>query len=310
VPHRIWDAGRPVDLLGTLGPLRRGTGDPAHRVDDAGAFWWACATPDGAGTLRVSVAGPRVTGQAWGAGAGWLLERLPTLLGADDDWTGLDVGSVRVLHETRRARPGLRLPNTGLVLDALVPAILEQKVTGQEARRSWRQLLRRFGSPAPGPAVAGAAAHPGDGMRVPPAPGVLLDIPTWDWHRLGVDLRRQRTIRAAASVAARLEECPALPLPDALARLRVVPGIGQWTAAETAQRALGHPDAVSVGDYHLPNVVVHLFTGRPRGSDEQMLALLAPWAGQRQRVMRLVEASGIGAPRFGPRFAYPDIRAM
>jgi 3-methyladenine DNA glycosylase/8-oxoguanine DNA glycosylase len=299
--QRSWEAGRPVDVAATLGPLRRGTGDPAHQLDAAGRFWWACATPAGDGTLRLHASGSRVHGEAWGAGADWLLDRLPALLGADDDWTALDVSAVPVLHATRRARPGMRLPCTGLVLDSLVPAILEQKVTGQEARRSWRQLLRRFGTPAPGPAA---------GMFVPPAARVLLDIPSWDWHRLGIDLRRQRTIRAAATVAARLEECVALPAAAAIARLRSVPGIGIWTAAETAQRAFGDPDAVSVGDYHLPNVVVHLFTGRPRGTDQEMLDLLAPWSGQRQRVMRLVEAAGVPAPRFGPRFRSLDARAI
>jgi 3-methyladenine DNA glycosylase/8-oxoguanine DNA glycosylase len=299
--ERVWDAGRPVDLLATLGPLRRGSGDPAHRVGPDGRFWWAATTPDGSGTLALRAAGPVVTAHAWGAGAGWLLDRVPTLLGAEDDWTALDVTSVPVLDQVRRARPGMRLPSTGLVLDALVPAILEQKVTGKEAWLSWRQLVRRFGEPAPGP-------H--EGLRVPPTAAVLLAIPAWDWHRLGVDLRRQRTIRAAATVAARLEECVRLPRAAALARLRLVPGVGVWTAAETVQRAVGDPDAVSVGDYHLPDVVVHLFTGRPRGTDDEMLELLAPWAGQRQRVMRLVEAAGIGAPRFGPRFTALDARAI
>ncbi|HEX3337516.1 MAG TPA: hypothetical protein VHS54_13725 [Jatrophihabitans sp.] len=299
--ERVWDAARPVDILATLGPLQRGPDDPAHRVDPAGRFWMASATPDGAGTLAVHSTGTEVAAQAWGAGAGWLLDRLPVLLGAGDDWSGLDVTDVPALHEVRRRRPGLRLPCTGLVLDALVPAILEQKVTGQEARRSWRLLVRRFGTPAPGPA---------EGLRVPPSARTLLDIPTWDWHRMGVELKRQRTIRAAASVARRLEECVDLAPGDALARLQVVPGIGVWTAAETAQRALGHPDAVSVGDYHLPNMVVHLLTGRPRGTDAEMLELLAPWAGHRQRVMRLIELTGIAAPRYGPRFAYTDIRAI
>jgi 3-methyladenine DNA glycosylase/8-oxoguanine DNA glycosylase len=299
--QRVWAAGRPVDVLSTLGPLRRGTGDPAHRVDAAGRFWSACRTPVGDGTLSLTARGPQVSAQAWGAGADWLLERLPTLLGGSDDWSALDVSSVPVLARTQRARPGLRLANTGLVLDALVPSILEQKVTGQEAWRSWRQLVWRFGTPAPGP---------GERLRVPPAPQVLLGIPTWEWHRMGVDLRRQRTIRAAATVAARLEECAGMPPAAAAARLRLVPGIGAWTAAETVQRALGAPDVLSVGDYHLPNVVVHLLTGRPRGTDAEMLELLAPWAGQRQRVMRLIEATGIGAPRFGPRFAFPEIRAM
>jgi 3-methyladenine DNA glycosylase/8-oxoguanine DNA glycosylase len=299
--ERVWDAGRPVDVRATLWSLVRGTGDPAHRIDSSGRFWGAYATPDGPGTLTVHATGTVATARAWGAGADWLLGRLPTLLGEGDDWSELDVSSVRVLHEARRRRPGLRLPNTGLVLDALVPAILEQKVTGQEARRSWRLLLRRFGAPAPGPA---------EGMFVPPAPDVLLDVPTWDWHRFGVDLHRQRTIRAAAAVAHRLEEAAAMPPAEALARLRLIPGIGVWTAAETAQRAIGHPDAVSVGDYHLPSAVVFAFTGRRQGTDEEMLDLLAPWTGQRQRIMRLIEGAGIKAPRHGPRFNYTDIRAI
>lgn len=302
--NRTWDAGRPVDLGTTLGPLRRGPGDPAHRIGADGRFWWACTTPAGAGTIALRTAGSVAAAEAWGAGAGWLLDRLPLLLGAADDWSALDVSAMPLLDRVRRARPGLRLPSTGLVLDSLVPAILEQKVTGPEAWRSWRQLLARFGEPAPGP-----SGRPGR-LRVPPTPQTLLNIPTWDWHLMGVDLRRQRTIRAAASVAARLEECTTLTRDAALARLRHVPGIGAWTAAETMQRALGDPDTVSVGDYHLPSVVVHLFTGRPRGTDEEMLELLAPWAGQRQRVMRLVEAAGIGAPRFGPRFTPLDARAM
>jgi 3-methyladenine DNA glycosylase/8-oxoguanine DNA glycosylase len=147
-------------------------------------------------------------------------------------------------------------------------------------------------------------------MCVPPRPSVLLDIPTWDWHQLGVDLPRQRAIRAAATVANRLEECTGLDRDDALRRLRHVPGIGPWTAAETAQRALGHPDAISVGDYHIPDIVTHYFTGRPRGTDEEMVELLAPWAGQRQRVVTLIELSGVGKPRFGPRFAPNDIRGL
>lgn len=295
-----WDAGHAIDLRATLGPLRRGSGDPAHRIAD-GRFWRACRTPDGAGTLAVSASGSVVTAQAWGPGADWLLERVPVLLGDNDDWSGLDVSAVPLLHETRRRRPGLRLVRTGLVLDALIPAILEQKVTGLEARRSWRLLLYRFGSPAPGPA---------QGLRVPPTPQALLDLPSWEWHRLGVDLKRQRTIRAAASIARRLEECVTMTYADAARRLQVVPGIGVWTAAETTQRALGDPDAVSVGDYHLKNAVVHLLTGRARGTDDEMLELLGQWPGHRQRVMRLIELTGVGAPRFGPKFNYTDIRAI
>ncbi|MDT4937167.1 MAG: hypothetical protein QOG80_838, partial [Pseudonocardiales bacterium] len=285
----------------TLHPLVRGAGDPAHRIDPSGGFWRACATPGGDGTLHLRAADSVVTARAWGPGASWLLDRVPVLLGEGDDWSGLDLSGELRLREIARRRPGLRLPCTGLVLDALVPAVLEQRVTGREARRAWRLLVRWYGTPAPGPLA---------GLRVPPPAETLLRIPTWDWHRMGVDLQRQRAIRAAVTVANRLEECVGLEPSAALARLRVVPGVGEWTAAETAQRALGHPDAVSVGDYHLKDLVVHYFTGRARGDDGEMCELLEPWAGQRQRIVRLIELSGVGKPRFGPRFAPTDIRAI
>ncbi|MGI8761077.1 MAG: DNA-3-methyladenine glycosylase family protein [Jatrophihabitantaceae bacterium] len=301
VLERCWDATRPVDVLRTLAPLRRGTGDPAHRVDADGAFWWAAATPCGDGTMTLRGKGCVVSARAWGQGGAWLLEQLPVLLGASDDWSSLQLAAFPALHEVQRRRPGVRLPATGLVLDSLVPAVLEQRVTGGDAHRAWRLLLQRFGRQAPGPL---------DVLRVPPSARALLDLATWDWHRLGVDARRQRAIRAAATVAGRLEECTAMAPREALARLRVVPGVGEWTAAETSQRAFGHPDAVSVGDYHLADLVVHYFTGRPRGTDDEMLHLLTPWAGQRQRVVRLVELSGVAKPRFGPRLAPADIRAI
>jgi 3-methyladenine DNA glycosylase/8-oxoguanine DNA glycosylase len=297
---RLWRPGRVVDLRRTLGVLRRGSGDPSLRfVGDS--VVWASRTPQGPGTLGLRMMDGGVEGTAWGEGADWLLERIPALLGVDDDWSALDLSAYPALKEVMRGLPGMRLTATGRVLESLVASVLEQRVTGREAHRSWRQLLYRFGSPAPGPV---------EGMRLQPDVETLLQIPTWDWHRMGVEAARQRPIRAAATVAGRMEECVALAPDAALARLRLLPGVGEWTAAETAQRALGHPDAVSVGDFHLSDLVVCALTGRPRGDDAEMLALLAPYAGQRQRVVRLIEASGARKPRFGPRYSPLDFRAM
>jgi 3-methyladenine DNA glycosylase/8-oxoguanine DNA glycosylase len=297
----IWRPGRPVHVHATLGSLRRGTGDPAHRVDRDGTFWWAAATPLGPGTLALRSVRDGVRASAWGDGAAWLIDGVPELLGANDDWSRMDLSRYPLLDRTLRSVPGLRLARTRLVFDALLPAVLEQRVTGHEARRAWRGLLYRVGTAAPGP---------NQSLRVPPSPGAVLGVATWDWHRLGVDLTRQRAIRAAATVASRLEECLALPVADALARLCIVPGIGQWTAAETVQRALGDPDTVSVGDFHIHDLVVYALTGRPRGDDAEMLRLLEPWAGQRQRMVRLIELSPVTKPRFGPRYAPQDMRAM
>ena len=289
---RVWRPSWPVDVRLTLSPLRRGTGDPAHRVAD-GRFWRIALTPAGPATLALHMNAGEVTAQAWGPGADWTLDGVPALLGAEDDWDGLDVRAYPGLHAARRAHPGLRLPRTRLVMDALVPAVLEQRVTGLQARRAWRALLLEHGEPAPGPVPIG--------MRVPPSPATVLQVTAWQWSKWDVDLPRSRALRAASTVANRLEECVAMPLEAALRRLQVVPGIGVWTAAETAQRALGHPDAPSVNDYHVHNQVVYALTGRARGSDEEMLELLAPFAGHRQRVVRLIEVAGIRAPRFGPR---------
>ncbi|MGE7432538.1 DNA-3-methyladenine glycosylase family protein [Kitasatospora sp. NPDC001175] len=296
--ERHWRPGYPLDLARTLIPLRRGPADPAYRTGGDGSIWRASRTPDGPGTLRLTARAGEVAAKAWGPGADWLLDRVPALLGAEDDPSGL-VLPQGPLREAQRVHAGVRLGRTGLVLESLVPAILEQKVTTDEAYRAWRTLLRDFGTPAPGPA---------EGMRVAPSAREWARIPGWEWHRAGVDPKRSATVMRAVRLAPRLEEASALGHADALARLTAVPGIGLWTAAETLQRSNGDPDAVSVGDYHLPNLVGWALAGRPRSTDEQMLDLLAPYAGHRHRVCRLIALTCPHAPRHGPRLAPNDHR--
>jgi len=302
---REWLAPFEVDLRLTLGVHRRGPGDPAYRVDPAGAIWRTILTPDGPGTLRVTSrrpAGPStlVTGQAWGPGAGWLLDCLPAQLGAHDDPSGFTPRHP-VLADLTLRYPALRIGRTWRVFEALVPAVLEQKVLGREAHRAWRILLRKFGEPAPGPAPAG--------MRVVPPPQVWARIPSWDWHRAGVEGVRARTIINAAGVASRLEEVLDLDPAEADARLRTLPGIGVWTSAEIRQRAVGDPDAVSVGDYHLPRAVGWTLERRIT-DDAGMLELLATYAGHRYRVTRLIELGGSEPPRRGPHLPVRDYRAF
>jgi 3-methyladenine DNA glycosylase/8-oxoguanine DNA glycosylase len=297
---RLWNPGRPLDLARTLAPMRRGAGDPAYRVDADNAVWRVVRTPAGPGTLRLAAhrGVGVVEAWAWGAGADWLLESVPALLGSYDEASDF-VPRHPVLRDVAARHPGWRIGRGGLVLEALVPAILEQKVTGRQARASWRALVRLFGEPAPGPAPAG--------MAVPPTAADWARIPSWEWHRAGVEPARSRAIVTAARAAGRLEETIALGTVAADGRLRALPGVGVWTSAETRQRSHGDPDAVSVGDYHLPAVVGVALTGH-RVDDAGMLELLAPYAGHRYRVTRLIEMSGVHHPRYGPRMTIQDHR--
>ncbi|MFI8104212.1 DNA-3-methyladenine glycosylase family protein [Streptomyces sp. NPDC086023] len=290
----------PLTLGLVLGPLRRGPHDPTFRVTPDGAVWRASQTPAGAGTLRVTAraADGTVTGEAWGPGADWLLDRLPALLGAEDDPAAF-VPRHRLVHASHRSRPGLRLTRTGLVLESLIPSVLEQKVTSDEAYRAWRILVRQYGTPAPGPAP--------DRMYAMPDARTWCRIPSWDWHKAGVDSKRSGTILRAARVAPRLEEAAGMDLPEATARLELVPGIGPWTSAETLQRSNGHPDAVTVGDLHLPGIIGFALAGDRTTDDAAMLELLAPYEGQRHRAARLILLAGHTPPRRKPRMPRTDI---
>jgi endonuclease III len=302
--RREWQAPFPLDVRLTLSPHRRGGRDPAYRVDAAGAVWRTSLTPDGPGTLRIisrsADPGRLVTAQAWGPGAAWLLDTLPVQLGARDDLSGFTAHHA-IVGELVLRYCGLRVGRTGRLFEALVPAVLEQKVVGVEAHRAWRILLGKFGTPAPGPAP--------QGMRVVPPPRVWARIPSWDWHLAGVEGVRARTIITAADVATRLEQALDLDPAEADRTLRSLPGIGPWTSAEIRQRAAGDPDAVSVGDYHLPKTVGWTLAGRIT-DDDGMLELLAPYAGHRYRVSRLIELGGTAPPRRGPRMSVRDYRSF
>jgi 3-methyladenine DNA glycosylase/8-oxoguanine DNA glycosylase len=275
--------------------LRRGAGDPTFRTDPDGTLWRGVRTPEGPTTLRLRQGYDGVVhADAWGPGAAWVLDSVPAMLGAEDDPTGFEPRHepVAVMH---RQHPHWRLTRTGLVMEALVPAIIEQKVTGQEAFAGFRSLVHRFGERAPGPGSD-------RGLWVQPSPHRLRTIPSWDWLRLHVDPARSRTVVQAARVADALERTVGLPADEADRRLRSVPGIGVWTSAEVRFRAHGDADAVSFGDYHIAKNVGWALTGEAV-DDDGMAELLEPYRPHRYRVQRLVELSGAGRPRRGPRMA-------
>ncbi|OBG60583.1 MULTISPECIES: DNA-3-methyladenine glycosylase [unclassified Mycobacterium] len=283
----------------TLAPLRRGAGDPCFQASGDGAIWRTSLLPTGPVTARISRAAANAAHcVAWGSGAPEFVEGLPALLGLEDDASDFVPHHPTVAAAQRRV-PHLRLGRTGLVLEALIPAIIEQRVPGADAFRSWRLLVSKYGSPAPGPAPAR--------MRVPPSAESWRYIPSWEFHRANVDPGRARTVVTCAQRASTLERLASRPAAQARAALMSLPGVGEWTAAETAQRAFGDADALSVGDYHIPKMIGWTLIGRPV-DDAGMVELLEPMRPHRHRVVRLLEASGLAyEPRRGARLPVQHI---
>ena len=283
--------GRPLDLRRTLRPLH-------GRFADDG-WWFAARTPDGSGSLRVRRTTATLVGEAWGNGAGWLLERLGEFSGLHDDPNGFSTDDP-IVSQLHRTHPGNRFGRTGLVFPALLVSICGQKVTGREAAQAMRGLLQAFSEPAPGPMA---------GLRLPPDPERMADAPYHAYHGLHLEKRRADLLRNVARHGDRIERLAERDPDEAERVLTSFSGIARWTTAKTIEVSHGDPDQVAVGDFHFKHIVVHHLTGRDRGTDEEMLELLEPFRPHRGRVIRLLNTLG-HEPKFGPRMTPRNITRM
>ncbi|HSM67036.1 MAG TPA: hypothetical protein VK860_12070 [Ilumatobacteraceae bacterium] len=295
-----------IDLRATMRTIGTYPQDPSTRWT-ANSFAKAVLTPHGPGTMQLSwdAAGSAVA-EAWGSGAEWLLERAPYWVGLHDDVAGFRPEVHPTVGEWWRRRPGMRLAAGGVVWQELLLVLLGQRVTTEEALRSWRRIVHAWGEPAPGPL----------GLQMPPSPEAVAGRTYVDLHRFNVERRRADAILLAARRAKRLEEAATMAAPDALRRLSALPGLGVWTATSVVTVSHGDPDTIVLRDYGLPTMVNYAFTGDARrvdadaGGDELMCRHLEPWAGHRQRIVRLLFSVGVSAPRRGPRARNPDIRRL
>jgi 3-methyladenine DNA glycosylase/8-oxoguanine DNA glycosylase len=271
-------------------PLLVPKSDPCGLFRD-GELWLSARTSEGPAALHLAARGGELIATGHGPGAAWIVDRADAIAGLRDDLSGFPALAARnpVVARLAKTFAGVRLPATGQVFPRLLRAILEQKVTGKEAHRSYRAICRHFGEPAPGPAD----------LLLPPDPAAISASAYWVFHPFGVEQRRTQALLRAARVAERLDRC--VDAAEATTRLTALPGIGPWTAAEVVRYSFGDPDAVSVGDFHIPNTVAWALAGEARGTDARMLELLEPFRGHRGRVCELFALGGIGAPKFGPR---------
>jgi 3-methyladenine DNA glycosylase/8-oxoguanine DNA glycosylase len=295
---RRFQAAAPLDPRRVVTTLGLGRSDPTIALDDAA--WIAIRLEAGPATLRFTAEGPNIVAAAWGSGAAAALEIAPGMVGADDDPRAFGTDHELIGRLARRHR-GIRITRSTQVTSSALRAVFGQKVTGKEAKRSYRRMILALGEPAPGP-------HPD--LVAPPDPTAIAALGYEDLHGWGVERKRADTIIEVARRSKRLEEAAAMDLPDAYQRLLAVRGIGPWSAALVAMEALGDADAVPVGDFHIPNTVAWALAGEPRADDDRMLELLEPFRPHRGRVIRMLKAEGIKAPRFGPRVQLRNIERM
>ncbi|HEX9865672.1 MAG TPA: DNA-3-methyladenine glycosylase 2 family protein [Acidimicrobiia bacterium] len=281
----------PLDLRATLRPL--------HGVFATDGWWLPARTPEGPASLRIRRTREELVGEAWGDGASWLLHRLAAISGLSDDPSSFQTEHP-VVGQLHRGHPGWRFGRTGLVFDALVQGIVGQKVTGKEAHAAMRGLIELFGDPAPGRF---------SGLRLPPDPERMAEAPYWEYHELHLERRRAETLRRVAVLATKINALDGVTSKEADSVLVAISGVGPWTVSKTLSRSHGDADQVDVGDFHLKHMVVYHLTGRPRGSDEEMLELLEPFRPHRGRVARLIHTLG-HEPKFGPRATPRDITRM
>ncbi len=284
-----------ISLRTSLSALRHGPRDPTIRAADGGV-WRATRTPIGPATIHYRARGNEVVVRAWGPGAEHAVANAPDVLGARDDLEGWNPAAHPLVYEIDRRMTGLRMLATGAVFEAIVPTVLEQKVTSEEAHASWRKMVWRWGERAPGP----------NGVRIPPSPETLATQPYYAYHPFGLEKKRTDIVKKLASRVRRLDEAATLGRSLGRSRLEAFPGIGKWTSAKVAQVAWADADAVAVGDYHLAPMVVYAFTGRRGGDDDAMLELLEPFRPHRGRASMLIKFAGGGPPRRGPRAKIRD----
>ena len=255
----------------------------------AGVHWWTTETPQGVAAVAFRAAGGLVRADSWGPGTDWALTQLPALLGSLDHGAAEFRPDHEVLRRLAATFPAVRIGATGRWYEALATSVIGQRVVTADARASRERLSRRHGTAAPmGPANAF------------PSPDALLGLADHDLHRVGIERSRARVLRVAAKHAERVERLHAVPAAEATEWLRRLPGVGPWTAGLTTAVAGGDPDAVPVGDLHIPRMITFALTGHDGGDDETMLEVLAPYAGHRQRVVRLVKLGRAGPVQHRP----------
>ena len=265
-----------------------GRSNPILRRPSAQELQRASHTPEGPVGFQLRVGQAQIEAEAHGPGARWLLEELPRHLGLDDDG-GPDFGGK--LGELQRRHRGLHRGVTLDLFEMCVSQVIRQRVAWRDAVQTQGAIHRALSKPAPGPWE----------LKLPLDGADWCSLTTAELARFGLERKRAKTLLGLAARADSVRGFAPLPAREFAAKLESFTGVGSWTRAMVQGFGLAEHDVVPLGDYGLPSTVAWFLAGEARADDARMLQLLAPYAGQRFRVIHLLWVGGIGAPRFGPR---------
>lgn len=273
---------------------RFGNGDPTAAVAWDDSFAKAGRTPNGPVAIHLEHdrATQKISVKSWGPGASWLLDRASAWLGEGDTPHVLqhlldeldDLPARRILSWIKEVR-GMHLGRSPFPGEIHTSFALQQRVTFAAACMSHHALVRRYGEPAPGPL----------GLWLFPTYAALKALPSYTLFELGIDRNRAIALLEAARMATRIQALAGVaPLDEVRKLLRAIPRTGVWTAESVLGYGFGDPDAVPLGDVHLPHMVSFALADEPFTSDDRMVELLEPYRGQRFRVLRTLI---LAAPR-------------
>jgi 3-methyladenine DNA glycosylase/8-oxoguanine DNA glycosylase len=290
----------PIDLRRTMTMMSLWGATTWLKVDETGV-WYAERTPDGPGTLHVVKRGDHLEAEAFGDGGERLIPRVPELFGLERSGIEALEPQDSVVREIKKRMRGLRIGRSGRVYSRAVSAGLAQLVTGRNAKPAMKRVARQMGERAPGPR---------DDLFLLPPHRQLARTPYYAFHPLNIERHRADLIKRIADRAPALQRAAKMPPVEGRAHLEKLRGIGPWTSGVIMACPLGDPDAVPIGDWHLPNLVAFNLAGEPRADDARMMQLLEPYEGMRGLVARMLKSGGSGAPKYGPKNAAREIRHL
>jgi AraC family transcriptional regulator of adaptative response / DNA-3-methyladenine glycosylase II len=215
--------------------------------------------------LRVVLRFPELS--AWPA----ILTRVRRMfdLSADPRAISAALASDPLLARLVAARPGLRVPGGWDGFEIAVRAVLGQQITVKAATTIATRLVAALGAP-----LGSDAATPAGLTRAFPRPDQFTSAAL---ATLGLTRARAAAL-AGIAAAARADPAmfdPRADLAAAVAHLRQLPGVGEWTAQYIAMRAMGESDAFLAADVGVQSRLADRAGRRPAAAE--LLARARRW---------------------------------